>query len=761
MVMLVALCAAFTHMCLLQIIPGGPCDRGGGKSLLQSGDRLVFVDDIPVAGLDSAELRDLIEGSEGSRVKLGIERDAEPNQRGSQFHRRMDITIVRGFAKATPQSSSPTPTNDDIGTKVIIEGLQEDAVSESSIQLPLSDRFRGDGEDAPPAVPEPAKDKLRHLYNNTPDAERSETPLASYITSAPRATSRPKLDNRAPSPMRLEVRNSVARSPSHRGSSPGTFPSKFIAGLPPLQQGSPGAGAGGASLKRALRSLLMILQRDLVPTDRDCPEVTEAEVGKGYNKLLSEIFQQMKRNKVQQEKAMLVVNVIKRDFAEQISKSMALKDAVRALDDSFDVYQVGGDNQSGAIDFDVTRASISSAYTATEVLKASMTYETPTSTPKKSLAISNIIPPGSESKVPLPILMNGNSHDQRAEDPTELLALSGQNFSDAGTEKNRHNDASCDAPSASTGRESEDKVPRLLELAGVADAIDTNQPKVLPHILSPRMQSIAPARSLSLENDDLSTARKGDIFGGEDDGVPCEPPVRSSSSDKASSGGVAVAFQSPMLQQISSSSSGGFVKERRDRVEQLIKRSKKLAAQASASAVRDRQRVPVFDPENQKDGSGHQPHTPRDSSTENSKRPTPPSMRRIHDSLEPSSATRAAICTVDLVDSVLKSPLSLRRDERNQHSEAVEADQVGAEMREAASTVIDGKMTIHDSGPDQHLEASTRAQPEEVLKSNPSRLETSPGKEGKLVFNAKSAGLKNIGMIVCMFYVCHGDPNLF
>ena len=96
------------------------------------------------------------------------------------------------------------------------------------------------------------------------------------------------------------------------------------------------------------------------------------------------------------------------------------------------------------------------------------------------------------------------------------------------------------------------------------------------------------------------------------------------------------------------------------------------------------------------------------------------------------------------------SPLSLRRDERNQHSEAVEADQVGAEMREAASTVIDGKMTIHDSGPDQHLEASTRAQPEEVLKSNPS-LETSPGKEGKLVFNAKSAGLKNIGMIVCMF----------
>ena len=203
------------------------------------------------------------------------------------------------------------------------------------------------------------------------------------------------------------------------------------------------------------------------------------------------------------------------------------------------------------------------------------------------------------------------------------------------------------------------------------------------------------------------------------------------------------------------------MKERRDRVEQLIKRSKKLAAQASASAVRDRQRVPVFDPENQKDGSGHQPHTPRDSSTENSKRPTPPSMRRIHDSLEPSSATRAAICTVDLVDSVLKSPLSLRRDERNQHSEAVEADQVGAEMREAASTVIDGKMTIHDAGPDQHLEASTRVQPEKVLKSNPSRLETSPGKEGKLVFNAKSAGLKNIGMIVCMFYVCHGDPNLF
>ena len=138
-----------------------------------------------------------------------------------------------------------------------------------------------------------------------------------------------------------------------------------------------------------------------------------------------------------QEKAMLVVNVIKRDFAEQISKSMALKDAVRALDDTFDVCQVGGGNQSGAIDFDVTRSSISSAYTATEVLKASMTYETPTSTPKKSLAISNIIPPGSESKVPLPILMNGNSHDQRAEDPTELLALSGQNFSDAGTEKNR------------------------------------------------------------------------------------------------------------------------------------------------------------------------------------------------------------------------------------------------------------------------------------------------------------------------------------
>ena len=106
----------------------------------------------------------------------------------------------------------------------------------------------------------------------------------------------------------------------------------------------------------------------------------------------------MKRNKVQQEKAMLVVNVIKRDFAEQISKSMALKDAVRALDDTVDVYQVGGDNQSGAIDFDVTRSSISSAYTATEVLKASMTYETPTSTPKKSLAISNIIPPGSSPK---------------------------------------------------------------------------------------------------------------------------------------------------------------------------------------------------------------------------------------------------------------------------------------------------------------------------------------------------------------------------
>ena len=744
--------------CLSQIIPGGPCDRGGGKSLLQSGDRLVFVDDIPVAGLDSAELRDLIEGSEGSRVKLGIERDAEPNQRGSQYHRRMDITIVRGFAKATPQSSSPTPTNDDIGTKVIIEGLQEDAVSESSIQLPLSDRFRGDGEDGPPAVPEPAKDKLRHLYNNTPDAERSETPLASYITSAPRATSRPKLDNRAPSPMRLEVRNSVARSPSHRGSSPGTFPSKFIAGLPPLQPGSPGAGAGGASLKRALRSLLMILQRDLVPTDRDCPEVTEAEVGKGYNKLLSEIFQQMKRNKVQQEKAMLVVNVIKRDFAEQISKSMALKDAVRALDDTFEVYQVGGGNQSGAIDFDVTRPSITSAYTATEVLKASMTYETPTSTPKKSLAISKIIPPASESKVPVPIRMNDN--DQRAEDPSELLSLSGQNFSDAGTEKNRHSDASCDAPPASTGRQIEDKASLSLELTGIADAIDTNQPKVLPHKPSPRMQSIAPARSHSLENDDLSTASKGNIFGGDDDGLPCVPSVRSSSSDKASSGGVAFAFQSPMLQQISSSSSGGFVKERRDRVEQLIKRSQKLAAHASASAVRDRQRVPVFDPEDQKDGSGHQPHTPRDSATENSKRPTPPSMRRIHDSLEPSSATRAAICTVDLVDSVLKSPLSLRRDERNQHSEAVEADQVGAEMREAASTVIDGKMTIHDSGPDQHLEASTRAQPEEVLKSNPSRLETSPGKEGKLVFNAKSAGLKNIGMIVCMSYVCHGDPNL-
>ena len=189
----------------------------------------------------------------------------------------MDITIVRGFAKATPQSSSLTSTNDDIGTKVIIEGLQEDAVSEfypAAAQRQVSRGWRG----RPPAVPEPAKDKLRHLYNNTPDAERSETPLASYITSASRAPPRPKLDNRAPSPMRLEVRNSVARSPSHRGSFQGRFRQNssqvcLLYNRVALVQGRRGILEEGTAVADDLA------ERP-VPTDRDCPEVTEAEVGR-------------------------------------------------------------------------------------------------------------------------------------------------------------------------------------------------------------------------------------------------------------------------------------------------------------------------------------------------------------------------------------------------------------------------------------------------------------------------------------------------
>ncbi len=116
---------------ILEIIDGGPAFKQGG---IKINDKIIAVDEEPVMGMDIHQAVQLIQGAEGSVVKLTLLR---PSEHADQEDQTLNVTITRGAVviEDTRLQAFTEPFGDGSIAHLILHGFYQDPSSSSSQDL--------------------------------------------------------------------------------------------------------------------------------------------------------------------------------------------------------------------------------------------------------------------------------------------------------------------------------------------------------------------------------------------------------------------------------------------------------------------------------------------------------------------------------------------------------------------------------------------------------------------------------------------------